>query len=171
MQSFLSHKFNFETYFNKNMTIQSMTVTEARAATKKRCGGPYKLRTKIIIGGLVILVFISAISGYLIGSAEYNARRNYEPPDPIEPLKPSASRLHVFQKAAWQPQPAYSHIEPAINKQRSFIKPGRNDVVDVASTNHISRTVSTRMRSVTCSITLFKRRAHPPIEHSVEQLH
>lgn len=65
------------------------------------CSRPYKLRTKIVITALGVLVFVSALSGYLIGSADYNAaRRAAEPPDPIEPLKPSASRLHVFHKAA-----------------------------------------------------------------------
>ncbi|XP_026736900.1 glutathione hydrolase 1 proenzyme-like isoform X2 [Trichoplusia ni] len=61
---------------------------------------PYKLRTKIFLTALAVLVFVSALSGYLIGSADYSARRTAEPPDPIVPLKPSASRLHVFQKAA-----------------------------------------------------------------------
>ncbi|KAG6444477.1 glutathione hydrolase 1 proenzyme isoform X2 [Manduca sexta] len=61
---------------------------------------PYKLRTKLIITALVVLVFVSALAGYLIGSAEYNARKLSEPLDPIDPLKPSASALHVFQKAA-----------------------------------------------------------------------
>ncbi|KOB67650.1 putative gamma glutamyl transpeptidase [Operophtera brumata] len=61
---------------------------------------PYPLRTKLIIASLFALVFVSALTGYLIGSADYAARLAYEPPDPIEPLKPSASRLHVFQKAA-----------------------------------------------------------------------
>ncbi|XP_075978380.1 glutathione hydrolase 1 proenzyme-like isoform X2 [Anticarsia gemmatalis] len=62
--------------------------------------GPYKLKTKIVITALAVLVFVSALSGYLIGSADYTSRRTAEPPDPIEPLKPSASRLHVFQRAA-----------------------------------------------------------------------
>lgn len=66
----------------------------------KFCFRPYKLKTKIVISALAVLVFISALSGYLIGSADYASRRRAEPPDPIEPLKPSASRLHVFQKAA-----------------------------------------------------------------------
>ncbi|PZC81497.1 hypothetical protein B5X24_HaOG212702 [Helicoverpa armigera] len=61
---------------------------------------PYKLKTKIVISALAVLVFISALSGYLIGSADYASRRTAEPPDPIEHLKPSASRLHTFQKAA-----------------------------------------------------------------------
>ncbi|KAJ8722189.1 hypothetical protein PYW08_004591 [Mythimna loreyi] len=83
------------------MTIHSMTVTDARETTKKHCfSGPYKLKTKIVISALAVLVFISALSGYLIGSADYASRRTAEPPDPIEPRKPSASRLHVFQKAA-----------------------------------------------------------------------
>uniref|UniRef100_A0A2A4IRY3 Uncharacterized protein n=1 Tax=Heliothis virescens TaxID=7102 RepID=A0A2A4IRY3_HELVI len=64
------------------------------------CFRPYKLKTKIVISALAVLVFISALSGYLIGSADYASRRTAEPPDPIEHLKPSASRLHVFQKAA-----------------------------------------------------------------------
>ncbi|KAJ8731250.1 hypothetical protein PYW07_004414 [Mythimna separata] len=83
------------------MTIHSMTVTDARESTKKHCfSGPYKLKTKIVISALAVLVFISALSGYLIGSADYASRRTAEPPDPIEPRKPSASRLHVFQRAA-----------------------------------------------------------------------
>ncbi|XP_022837987.1 glutathione hydrolase 1 proenzyme-like isoform X2 [Spodoptera litura] len=61
---------------------------------------PYKLKTKIVLAALAVLVFISALSGYLIGSADYASRRAAEPPDPVAPLKPSASRLHVFQKAA-----------------------------------------------------------------------
>ncbi|RVE50892.1 hypothetical protein evm_004459 [Chilo suppressalis] len=61
---------------------------------------PYKLRTKLIITGLVILVLVSALSGYLIGRSDYNARRNAEPPDPVNPLPPSPSWLHTFQKAA-----------------------------------------------------------------------
>ncbi|KAL0883007.1 hypothetical protein ABMA27_016494 [Loxostege sticticalis] len=61
---------------------------------------PYKLRTKLIITALVILVLVSALSGYLIGSGDYRSWKNAEPPDPIEPLLPSASWLHTFQKAA-----------------------------------------------------------------------
>ncbi|KAF9822612.1 hypothetical protein SFRURICE_012391 [Spodoptera frugiperda] len=61
---------------------------------------PYKLKTKIVLAALAVLVFISALSGYLIGSADYASRRAAEPPDPVAPLKPSASRLHVFKKAA-----------------------------------------------------------------------
>ncbi|CAB3261623.1 unnamed protein product [Arctia plantaginis] len=62
--------------------------------------GPYKLKTKILITALAVLVFVSALSGYLIGSADYSSRKTAEPPDPIEPLKPSASRLHVFRHSA-----------------------------------------------------------------------
>ncbi|XP_013145262.1 PREDICTED: gamma-glutamyltranspeptidase 1-like isoform X1 [Papilio polytes] len=61
---------------------------------------PYKLRTKVIITGLVLLVLVSALSGFLIGSADYAAWKNSEPPDPVHPLKPSPSVLHVFQRAA-----------------------------------------------------------------------
>lgn len=61
---------------------------------------PYRLKTKILITALAVLVFVSALSGYLIGSADYSSRKTAEPPDPIEPRKPSASRLHVFQKSA-----------------------------------------------------------------------
>lgn len=59
---------------------------------------PYRLKTKILITALAVLVFVSALSGYLIGSADYSSTA--EPPDPIEPRKPSASRLHMFQKSA-----------------------------------------------------------------------
>ncbi|XP_013164958.1 PREDICTED: gamma-glutamyltranspeptidase 1-like isoform X4 [Papilio xuthus] len=82
------------------MTIRSMTVTEARDSTKRCCRGPYKLRTKVIITGLVLLVLVSALSGFLIGSADYAAWKNSEPPDPLRPLKPSPSILHIFQRAA-----------------------------------------------------------------------
>ncbi|CAG9786845.1 unnamed protein product [Diatraea saccharalis] len=83
------------------MTIQSMTVTDAGNATaKKWCRGPYKLRTKLIITALVVLVLVSALSGYLIGRSDYNAWKNAEPPDPVNSLPPSPSWLHVFQKAA-----------------------------------------------------------------------
>ncbi|XP_060803252.1 glutathione hydrolase 1 proenzyme isoform X2 [Amyelois transitella] len=61
---------------------------------------PYKVRTKAIIIALVVLVFVSALSGYLIGSGDYRAWKRSEPPDPVRPLQPSASKLHVFQKAA-----------------------------------------------------------------------
>lgn len=61
---------------------------------------PYKLKTKVVITALIVLVFVSALSGYLIGSAEHTYRRTAEPPDPIEPQKPSASRLRVFQRSA-----------------------------------------------------------------------
>ncbi|XP_013164957.1 PREDICTED: gamma-glutamyltranspeptidase 1-like isoform X3 [Papilio xuthus] len=61
---------------------------------------PYKLRTKVIITGLVLLVLVSALSGFLIGSADYAAWKNSEPPDPLRPLKPSPSILHIFQRAA-----------------------------------------------------------------------
>ncbi|KAM3965294.1 glutathione hydrolase 1 proenzyme [Aphomia sociella] len=61
---------------------------------------PYKLRTKLIITALVILVFMSAISGYFIGSGDYKSWKASEPPDPVVSLLPSASRLHVFQRAA-----------------------------------------------------------------------
>ncbi|XP_053609314.1 glutathione hydrolase 1 proenzyme-like isoform X2 [Plodia interpunctella] len=61
---------------------------------------PYKVRTKMIIISLVVLVFVSALSGYLIGSGDYRAWKNSEPPDPVDPLPPSPSILHVFQKAA-----------------------------------------------------------------------
>ncbi|XP_045536407.1 glutathione hydrolase 1 proenzyme isoform X2 [Papilio machaon] len=61
---------------------------------------PYKLRTKVIITGLVLLVLVSALSGFLIGSADYAAWKNSEPPDPVHPLKPSPSILHIFQRAA-----------------------------------------------------------------------
>ncbi|XP_039753705.1 glutathione hydrolase 1 proenzyme-like isoform X3 [Pararge aegeria] len=81
------------------MTIHSMTVTDAHEATTKKCG-PYKFRTKLIISGLVILILISALSGYLIGKADYNAWKLAEPLDPISPLKPSPSLLQVFKRAA-----------------------------------------------------------------------
>ncbi|XP_046966328.1 glutathione hydrolase 1 proenzyme-like isoform X1 [Vanessa cardui] len=61
---------------------------------------PYKLKTKIIISALITLVLVSALSGYLIGKAEYNARKLSAPPDPVNPLPPSPSWLHVFKKAA-----------------------------------------------------------------------
>ncbi|XP_063825676.1 glutathione hydrolase 1 proenzyme-like isoform X2 [Ostrinia nubilalis] len=61
---------------------------------------PYKLRTKLVITGLTVLVLLSALSGYLIGSNDYHNWKNSEPPDPVEPLLPSASWLHTFQKAA-----------------------------------------------------------------------
>lgn len=61
---------------------------------------PYKLRTKLIIAALVILVFLSALSGYIIGSGDYKSWKASEPPDPLVPLLPSPSKLHVFQKAA-----------------------------------------------------------------------
>ncbi|XP_052741465.1 glutathione hydrolase 1 proenzyme isoform X1 [Bicyclus anynana] len=61
---------------------------------------PYKLRTKVIISVLVILVLVSALSGYLIGKADYNAWRLAEPADPVHPLPPSPSWLHVFKRAA-----------------------------------------------------------------------
>ncbi|CAH0715406.1 unnamed protein product, partial [Brenthis ino] len=61
---------------------------------------PYKLKTKLLITGLVILVLVSALSGYLIGSADYNSWKLTEPLDPVDPLPPSPSWLHVFQKAA-----------------------------------------------------------------------
>ncbi|CAH2215992.1 jg5583 [Pararge aegeria aegeria] len=61
---------------------------------------PYKFRTKLIISGLVILILISALSGYLIGKADYNAWKLAEPLDPISPLKPSPSLLQVFKRAA-----------------------------------------------------------------------
>lgn len=62
---------------------------------------PYKTKTKLTIAGLVVLVISSGLAGYFIGGADYKAaHRLANPPDPIEPLKPSASTLHVFQKAA-----------------------------------------------------------------------
>ncbi|CAG5045037.1 unnamed protein product [Parnassius apollo] len=61
---------------------------------------PYKLRTKIIIAALVFLVFVSALSGFLIGSADYASWKNSEPPDTVHALRPSPSILHVFQRAA-----------------------------------------------------------------------
>ncbi|CAH2096037.1 unnamed protein product [Euphydryas editha] len=61
---------------------------------------PYKLRTKLIITGLIVLVLVSALSGYLIGKADYNARKMPALLDPIDPLPPSPSRLRVFKRAA-----------------------------------------------------------------------
>ncbi|XP_068633058.1 glutathione hydrolase 1 proenzyme-like [Battus philenor] len=61
---------------------------------------PYKLRTKIVISGLAFLVFVSGLSGFLIGRAEYTAWKNSEPTDPIYALRPSPSVLHVFRQAA-----------------------------------------------------------------------
>ncbi|XP_068633191.1 glutathione hydrolase 1 proenzyme-like isoform X2 [Battus philenor] len=82
------------------MTIQSMRVTDTRGSTKKFWKGPYKLRTKILVAGLVFLVFILALSGFLIGRAEYTGRKGLESPDPVYALQPSPSVLHVFRKAA-----------------------------------------------------------------------
>ncbi|XP_072949395.1 glutathione hydrolase 1 proenzyme isoform X2 [Epargyreus clarus] len=61
---------------------------------------PTKLKTKLVILGLILLVIASALSGYFIGNADYRAWKMTEPPDPVEKLPPSASWLHVFQRAA-----------------------------------------------------------------------
>ncbi|XP_032517250.2 glutathione hydrolase 1 proenzyme-like isoform X2 [Danaus plexippus] len=61
---------------------------------------PLRSNTKLIIFSLVMLAFVSALSGYLIGQADYNPSKFTEPEDPEQPLAPSASWLHVFQKAA-----------------------------------------------------------------------
>ncbi|XP_026327850.1 glutathione hydrolase 1 proenzyme-like isoform X2 [Hyposmocoma kahamanoa] len=82
------------------MTIRSMRVTDARDATAKHCcQGPYKFRTKLAASALVLIVVVAALAGYFIGSAD-KARRNAEPPDPIQHLPPSPSKLHLFEKAA-----------------------------------------------------------------------
>ncbi|XP_050684638.1 glutathione hydrolase 1 proenzyme-like isoform X2 [Leptidea sinapis] len=61
---------------------------------------PKKVKTKLVIGGLVCLVLLSALGGFLIGRADYRNSRFYEPPDPVDPLPPSPSWLHVFKRAA-----------------------------------------------------------------------
>ncbi|CAH2048696.1 unnamed protein product, partial [Iphiclides podalirius] len=61
---------------------------------------PYKLRTKVLITSLVLLVFVSALSGFLIGSADYAAWKKLDPPDPVHALPPSASIMRVFHRAA-----------------------------------------------------------------------
>ncbi|XP_049873161.1 glutathione hydrolase 1 proenzyme isoform X2 [Pectinophora gossypiella] len=60
---------------------------------------PYKFRTKLLITGTVILVFVAALAGYLIGSSE-RSKRMIEPPDPLVPPGPSYSVLRRFKKAA-----------------------------------------------------------------------
>ncbi|CAK1551212.1 unnamed protein product [Leptosia nina] len=59
-----------------------------------------KLKTKLIIGGLVIVVIIAALGGYFIGRSDYKKWKFTEPPDPVEPLPPSPSWLHTFKRAA-----------------------------------------------------------------------
>ncbi|XP_045448101.1 glutathione hydrolase 1 proenzyme-like [Melitaea cinxia] len=59
---------------------------------------PYGLRTKLIIIGIIIVV--SALCGYFIGRADYNAQKLPTPLDPIDHLPPSPSRLHIFKRAA-----------------------------------------------------------------------
>ncbi|XP_038210098.1 glutathione hydrolase 1 proenzyme-like isoform X1 [Zerene cesonia] len=61
---------------------------------------PTKLKTKLVIGGLVTIVILSALSGYFIGRADYKNRKLAEPPDPVVPLPPSPSWLHTFKRAA-----------------------------------------------------------------------
>lgn len=50
--------------------------------------------------GLVVMVVVAALAGYFIGSADKAARRNAEPPDPIQYLPPSPSKLHLFERGA-----------------------------------------------------------------------
>lgn len=67
---------------------------------KNRPKRRYKLKTKLLITGLIILVSVAALSGYLIGSADHNSWKLAEPLDPIDPLPPSPSWLHVFKRGA-----------------------------------------------------------------------
>ncbi|XP_047991871.1 glutathione hydrolase 1 proenzyme-like isoform X1 [Leguminivora glycinivorella] len=60
---------------------------------------PSKFKTKVIIGSLALLLVIAAFCGFIISNTNVK-KQTSEPPDPVEPLKPSASWLHVFKKAA-----------------------------------------------------------------------
>ncbi|XP_041979054.1 glutathione hydrolase 1 proenzyme-like isoform X2 [Aricia agestis] len=77
---------------------------------------PYKLRTKLIISVLIVLFIAGGLTGYFLGLTDKG--KPSEPPDPVLRLRPSASLLHTFKKAAvCTDNPACSEIGRNILQQ------------------------------------------------------